>query len=276
MGDRIRNERQAREIASLLDDPEMLTSVSQRAEGLTAGGPLTAKVLRQARTEQLLPAEHRERAQELYHQAQVEQAAWEEIDRYCQFIARSMLKYPPQLWSELLDGWAENNGLDQLDAGGRLQGHLTLLVFDATLTEEVCKVFWLAEKYRQIDRPAAAVLTEKVGNFKEIQREAMPPLTKRLNAMARLVPEAANLGTVLAHATSTLAQNLSERLAEVVVGVAEVSAMPEQQYTDDEIETARRDGLRARVQPGDHLMGPLLRSYREYGDLVRRLRGGAE
>ena len=110
VGDTIRNERQAREIAGLLDDPELLSRLVERATEIRGDRPLTAAALHQARAELTLPPAQQATAREVYRAAEWAAdavAEWQEGAAH--YAARHVELLPPELW-----GW----GHTQLQRSG--------------------------------------------------------------------------------------------------------------------------------------------------------------
>ena len=116
VGDKIRNERQAREVAALLDDPAQLVTVVERAEELRAGKPLTAAALRQARAELLAAPEDRETLRNVWTLEQLTAEVFEEGVRQRQRLAGRMLDVPPEPWPLGLGRWAKHHRLSTTDA----------------------------------------------------------------------------------------------------------------------------------------------------------------
>jgi hypothetical protein len=272
IGDKIRNEAQARQVAGLLDNPDLLTAVVRRAEELQSGRPLTAKALRQARTELLVPEDQRDDARAIYRQAEAAEAAAQEVDDYCQWLAGKLLAIPPQVWGEVFDRWAAEHEMPAAASpGAALQHHLKLMVFDATLTDEVCQVLSLAEKHSQVT-PAVQILSNLVRASRSMQRTwglSSGPLGR--------IPAFRSGADHVQRASGMVSSLVADRLALLVIRKAEASALDERDWSAEEIEAARRQAVSGGTRPT--VYGPLHWMVREYargmGSLAEVLRSAA-
>ncbi len=95
VGERIANERQAREIAAYLDDPELLERIVQRADEIQNGKSLTAKALRQARLELTVTPSQAKDARAVYRVAEYTaelEREWQEVP--CASSATLSISFP--------------------------------------------------------------------------------------------------------------------------------------------------------------------------------------
>lgn len=132
IGDRIANVAQAQEVASLLDDPDTLQAVVERATELRGGRALTAAALRQARAELLAP-EEAPTLRAVYEAAELSEVVWRaSLTR----LLDGLTRVPSNLWRE----WSAQVNPEAPDNFLRTSMHR--IVYDAELTPEAVAVVW--------------------------------------------------------------------------------------------------------------------------------------
>jgi hypothetical protein len=232
VGDRIANERQAREVAGLLGDPELLSLVVERAAEIRGDRPLTASALRQARAELTLPPTEHAAAREVYRAAEW---AADAVARWQEWAARLAAGYvellPPELW-----GWGHAQYQDEPmaddEALRRIQAKLAM---DAPLTPEV--VAYLRDAP---GGPLADVFAHQVAALSGLS-DSFRGMGDRFN---QAVPESSDWPIQLAQALASILAIVSRRMADVLVAVAEPPALPRRTWTPAEVEAARADWTR--------------------------------
>lgn len=269
VGDRIRNERQARELTGLLDHPELLVKVVQRAEEIRGDKRLTAAALRQARVELTLPPDQAAKAREVYEAVEwTEELADEWAEDRLESIRTFNANVPPSEWAWLFGGIQRTPPRSAAEARKLFaQTYLRQAVFDMPLTDEV--VTFLRDGFRVTETSPVEMFASVIDGIMKFSPGRSPRegdsewLTTVLNSFAQVTSEALRAFTM--------------RMQDVVLALGEPPALPERTWTPGEIEKFRvkwkailadRDGSgRSPLTPG-----PLLDMTRQtFNELTRFL-----
>lgn len=223
VGDKIRNERQAREVASLLDNPELLLAVVAKAEEIRAGKPLTAAALRQARAELTLPPDQAAEARRVYELAEwTQEAVYEWEKRAVKAAERQVAALPASEW-----GW----GFAQIqDRPTTPEEGLTMLAkqlaLDAPLTDDVCNII------RQAQGEVVGFFTAMMDGF-----SAVASAVSGLESIPDGGP-VNEVGRMMRQAFMVAVTELSTRMAVVLIALSEAEPL-DREWTPEEIEQAK-------------------------------------
>jgi hypothetical protein len=248
VGEQIKHESQAREIARLLDQPELLASVVARAHELSK--TLTARALRQARLELTVGPEEAKVARRVWNAAEYSRERHEEWLTRAETVANLYCNLPVSFWHRVPNMKVGKDAIPDLRwLGG-------ILAFDAVLSPAVC---WFL-------RNCGYSVTGLMGPV----NEGMSTIVEVFN---RIVPDGER-ERFLAAPTVVI-----QRIAEVVEAVDEVaySAGPEAGYinyhwSDEEIAAieARWDEFTASLSYSTWAPGPMLEGIGEYARAISR------
>jgi hypothetical protein len=249
VGDRLTSERQAREIASLLDDPEMLVRVVDRAAELRGDKPLTGASLRQAKAELLASTdEDRVALRQAWTLAELTDELVIEGEMRRQEHAKRFLEVPPQAWPIIYRRWAKHH--HQPDPSRALRWHLERLAQDADLTDKVVEVLRLAVEHEYL--PTIASAFDDVDKATRVLQELAPQgdrlfqlpehASEQLVAFRDALQGAGEVGVQIGVGA---ARTVAERLAAVVVVCATDPRPLRRLWTVEEVEQALREARRA-------------------------------
>lgn len=271
IGDRIKNEAQAREVASLLDDPEHLMAVVDRAEELRAGKPLTAAALRQARAELLAPPEEQETLRAAWTMAELTDEVLAEGERQRQVSARVWLALPPETWPEY--GRRFVKSVPTGESGPEwVRISIERLVMDADLTPEVIEVIRRALDHGHLSSVGQAF--HDVDGMVRQLTDLSHNLDRRDSRLNRL------LSAMWRNASAEGATIVSARLAAVVTALATEPRTLHREWTPEEVKEARARIRRHEPRGRPYVPGPVSGFIVVAADalqmVVAALRGGNE
>jgi hypothetical protein len=270
VGDRVRNERQARELAGLLDKPELLVAVVDRAEELQGDKRLTASALRQARIELLLPPEEAAKARQVY---EVTEWTRERADEWTEHLDRNIRRLvdnlPPSEWAWGFGTWQDRPPRSSKAAQERFAGSfLTYAVFDMPLTDEV--VAFLREASNAAGTSPVEPFTRRIDTLMrgQLGMQRLPA-----GSSVRVREFLTELSDGVTQVGAAILEAFTLRMQQVVLALNE-PGQPLRTWTPEEVEEARAEWLAWLAEHPDRTLltpGPLLDSagqaMRKVGDV---------
>lgn len=241
VGERIRNESQARELASLLDDTELLVKVVDRAEEIRNGKPLTAAALRQARLELALPPEEAAKTRAIFELAEwTEESGREWQERSLRFVNRLVEGLPADRWPEAYAALQRPRQLTtqkaQREAFVRA---LRLIAYDAPLTEEVLRFLQAGTEVVGVTPISLFTdMIQRAGRPSRVSLEQLLTMLAQRTKDAEFEQATRDMLADLRVGSSSVLRMVTDRMAEVVVALAQTPQLATRTRTTEEIEQA--------------------------------------